>query len=94
MTALDLTRAGLLRALGDLMAHPAIDRAVHQRAETLVAEVEEDATNTTVAKRGPGDYVVTVSAPGLFAREFGSLGREAEPLIGTAIDRMARRREP
>ncbi len=52
---LSLTMDGLVRALADLTARPAIDRAVAERAEALARERGPDAR---VEKRGPGDYIV------------------------------------
>jgi hypothetical protein len=52
MSALDLTRAGLIRALGGaLAARPAVDAAVRARAEARVV------------RRGDGDYAVEAGGP-------------------------------
>jgi len=90
--ALSLTRDDLVRALTRLSERPAVDLALRGRADALAREVEAaaaDGTTARVARRGPGDYVVTVSGPGLFARELGSPTREADPIIAEAIARGA-----
>jgi hypothetical protein len=93
VSALDLTGADLIRALGDVTKRPAVDGAVRARAEALAGEIERQAggapTTVRVIRRGPSDYAVTVSAPGLFAREFGSLATPPDPLIGNAVERLA-----
>ena len=98
--ALSLTRDDLVRALSGLgdrrvMAPgPAIDRAVAERAAALAREIEEiagaDGVTARVVRRGAATYEIVVSGPGLFAREFGSLTRAAEPVIAAAIDRAGR----
>ena len=82
MTALDLTRVGLIRALA-----PAIDRAVVRRAEAVARRVREPGGVTAeVSPPRDGACTVTVSGPGLFAREFGGVDREAEPVIAPAVE--------
>jgi hypothetical protein len=90
MSARDLTRADLVRVLGNIAARPAVDQAVRARADGLAARVTEvdPAATVRVIRQGPGDYLVAVSAPGLFAREFGGLDAPADPLIGPAIARL------
>jgi hypothetical protein len=44
-----------------------------------------------VERRTPGDYEVVASAPGLFAREFGSLATRPDPVVPPILDRLARR---
>lgn len=91
MSTLDLTRADLIRALDRIAERPAIDRAVRARAEALAGAIGEADAGVTaeVLARGPADYLVAVSGPDLFAREFGALAAPAEPLIEPAIARVA-----
>lgn len=87
MSALDLTRGDLIRTLKRFAMRPAVDDAVKTKAEALAARIAETGGVTAQAsRRGVGDYVVTVSGPGLFAREFGGVDRAAEPVIAPAID--------
>ncbi len=91
MSALDLTMRDLIRALSRLTARPAIDRAVRERAEAVAKRVEAEAggsVTAAVARRGEGAYVVAVSGPDLFAREFGSVDRAPDPVIGPAVEKM------
>ena len=85
--ALSLTGADLVRALSDIAALPAVDKAVRERADAVARALATDRVTTRVLRRGPGDYVVSVSGEGLFAREFGSQTAEAEPAIHAAIAR-------
>jgi hypothetical protein len=87
--ALSLTGADLIRALGDAAALISVERAVQSRAEALARDVEGGDVTARVSRRGPADYTVTVSGPGLSAREFGSRARDAEPVIGPAVGRLA-----
>ncbi len=82
MNTLDLTRRDLIRAL-----RPAVDGAVRARAEALARRIEDAAPDVTATTEGreDGGTVVTVSGPGLFAREFGSIDQAAEPVIGPAV---------
>jgi hypothetical protein len=91
MTTRELTGAGIIRALGGV--RPAVTRAVAARGDALAAAIAARApgAKTTVAPRGAGEVVVTASAPGLFAREFGSRDRAPDPVIGAAIDEMSGR---
>ncbi len=91
MSAIDLTRGDLIRALGALVsARPAVDAAVRARAEAIAARVDEAGVAARVVRRGHADYAVEANGPGLFARELGSLDAPAEPVIGPAADRWAR----
>ena len=86
MSALDLTRGDLIRTLRRIGRGPAIDAAVRAKAEGLAARIGEAGNVTAQARRrGEGDYVVTVSGPGLFAREFGGVDRAPRPVIGPAV---------
>jgi len=87
---LQLTAADLIRALGKVTALPSVDAAVKRRAEQVALELARAGTETNVLKRGDGDYVVTVSGPGAFAREFGSLAAPAEPFVGAAVARVGK----
>ena len=89
MRGRDLTGADLVRALGGLTRRPAVAAALRARAETLAAAIEDaGGVTASVAERGAGDFVVTASGPSLFAREFGSLDRPAEPVVAAAVERM------
>jgi hypothetical protein len=85
MTTRDLTGAGIIRALGGF--RPAVTRALAARAGELAAAIaaREPGATATATERGEGEVVVTASAPGLFAREFGGLGTAPDPVIGPAI---------
>jgi hypothetical protein len=91
MSALDLTRADLIRALGAVTSRPAIDGAVRRRAEALAERIEAAGIDARVVRRGPSGYAVEALGPGLFAREFGSRDAPAEPVVGPAIDALAGR---
>ncbi|MCB1487038.1 MAG: hypothetical protein KDJ88_06210 [Bauldia sp.] len=81
MRALDLTRRDLIRAL-----QPAIDGAVARRAEDLARRVvASGGVDADVSAPRDGACAITVSGPGLFAREFGSIDRAAEPVIAPAV---------
>ncbi len=87
MRALDLTRGDLIRTLKRIGRRPAIDGAVRAKAEALAARIAETGgVAAQASRRGDGDYVVAVSGPGLFAREFGGVDRAPSPVIGPAID--------
>lgn len=86
MNSRELTGAGLIRALGGVRA--AAGRAVATRADALataIAARDPGATVTMVAG-GDQEVVVTASAGGLFAREFGSRDGAPDPVIGGAVD--------
>ena len=88
--ALRLTGADLARALG-AAASPAVDRAARQHAEEVARVVREEAgVMSRVLRRGSGDYVVSIEAQELFAREFGSADRPGDAAIGRAIAEMKR----
>lgn len=89
MTALDVTRIDLVRALANVVTRPAVDQAVRTRAETLAERIEAagaGAVSARVERRAGSHYEVVVAGPDLFGREFGSLDREAEPVVAPAID--------
>lgn len=88
--ALQRTAADLVRAVGNVAALPAVDAAVRRRAEQVAAELARAGTETHVLKRGDGDYLVTASGLGLFAREFGSVGVPATPFVGAAVSGAAK----
>lgn len=90
MSALGLTGGDLIRALARIGRRPAIDAAVRARAEDLAARIAEaDGVTARASRRGEGDYVVTASGPGLFAREFGGVDRPPDPVVGPAVEGMA-----
>jgi hypothetical protein len=84
------TGGDLVRALGNAAALPAVDGAVERRAEAVAAELARAGTETTVLKRGPGSYAVTVSGAGVFAREFGAVGAPAEPFVAAALEQAGK----
>jgi len=86
MSALDLTRGDLIRTLKRIGRRPAVEDAVRATAESLAARIAETGVTAQASRRGEGDYVVTVTGPGLFAREFGGVDRAPQPVIGPAID--------
>lgn len=62
MTARDLTRNGLIRALGGALAgRPAVDAAVRARAEEIAARMVAAGAEVRVVRHGPGDYAVEAS---------------------------------
>jgi hypothetical protein len=91
MTTRDLTGAGIIRALGGF--RPAVRQALAARAGALAAALaaREPAASVTTTERGEAEIVVTASAPGLFAREFGTRDALADPVIGPAINEMSGR---
>ena len=89
-SSLALTGADLARAIGKVAGLPSVDAALRARADALAAEAAGEGIVTRVLRQGEGDYVVSVEGPGLFAREFGSLDRPAEPVIADAIARLKR----
>jgi hypothetical protein len=99
VSTLDVTRGDLFRALAGLTARPAVDAVLRQRAEALVERIETraaaaglgEATVVRILRHGPGNYEVAVSAPELFAREFGAHRVAADPLVGAAIDEITGR---
>ncbi|HZP20089.1 MAG TPA: hypothetical protein VFB16_07740 [Bauldia sp.] len=90
MSALALTGAGLAAALADIAGRPAVARAVRAKADALAARIAGEAARRGVAVTaetvadGDGARVI-VAGPDLFAREFGSLGKPANPLVAEAI---------
>jgi hypothetical protein len=90
MSAMQLTGANLIRALGTIAGRPALARAMRDRAEALADALAEEApVETRIDEKGE-DVVVTAAAPGLFAREFGSLAGPARPVVAGAIARFRR----
>jgi hypothetical protein len=91
MTTRDLTGAGIIRALGGF--RPAVRQALAARASTLAATIaaREPGAGVTVMERGEAEVMVTTSAPGLFAREFGGRDAVADPVIGPAVEGMSGR---
>ncbi len=82
--ALRLTGSDLVRALSGMS--PTIDQAARRQAEEVARVMREEAgVAARVTRRGSGDYVVSVEGPGLFAREFGSVDKPADPVVARAI---------
>lgn len=74
MTALDLTRDGLVRALSAAVARSApVDAALRSRAEDVATRARGQGLAARVVVRGAGHMAVEVSAPGLFSRAVGGL---------------------
>jgi hypothetical protein len=87
MSAIDITRGDLIRALGAMVAaRPAVDAAVRVRAEAIAASVTEAGVAARVTRRGHADYAVEASGAGLLAREFGSIGAPPDPVVGRATE--------
>lgn len=84
MTSRDLTRDGLLRALADA--------AAARKAEAVAEAFADSGVEAGSRRRGPGDYVVRVTGPNLFARVHGSHDRGPDPLFGRTLDDLRRRR--
>ena len=97
MSALALTGADLVRALAGVAARPAVANAVRAKAEELAAAIEATATQTghpvevRLIPISSGTIDVAVSAPGLFAREFGARDGSADPVVAPAIAHIAGR---
>jgi hypothetical protein len=91
MSAIDITRGDLIRALGALVAaQPAVDAAARTMAEAIAARLGEAGVDARAVRRGHGDYAVEASGAGLFAREFGSVDAPADPIVRAAIEANAR----
>ena len=92
MNARDLTGAGLIRALGGFRGSAGVTRALAARADQLATAIaaREPGATVTVVPRGAGELTINASAPGLFAREFGSMQGAPEPVIGPAIEDVTR----
>ena len=92
--ALSSIRDDLIRALGRPAEHPAVDRAVRERAAALARAIERtpgpEPVTARVLRSGAGEYRIAVSGPGFFTRELGSRETVAEPLIAEAIARVTR----
>jgi hypothetical protein len=87
MSAIDVTRSDLIRALGAMVAaRPAVDAAVRAKAEAIAARVTEAGVEARVVRHVHADYAVEASGAGLFAREFGSIDAPAEPVVGPAVE--------
>lgn len=87
MSAIDLTRDGLVRALeAGIAARPAVDRAVRGRADAIADRIAEAGIDVRVVRRGPADYAVEASGAGLFAREFGSQDGAPDPVIAPLVE--------
>ncbi len=72
MSALDLTRSDLIRALGaTVAARPAVDAAVRARAEAIAARVAAAGVEARVVRRGQADYAVEATGR-VFARNSGA----------------------
>ena len=84
MNALKLTADGIVRAL-TAATRPTIDRAVRARADRLAAAIEDRGVDARVIRRGDADCVVVASGNGLFAREFGGVGRAPDRVIAPAV---------
>ena len=95
MSALDLTRGDLIRALKRIGRRPAVDGAVRAKAEDLAARIAAaGGVAARASRRGEGDYVITASGPGLFAREFGGIDRAPQPVVGPAVAKIRAGGEP
>lgn len=91
MSAIELTGANLIRAIGDIAGRPALARAMRAKADALAEAMAEAApVETRIADAGDGALLVTAAAPGLFGREFGSAARPPRPVIAEAVARLKR----
>lgn len=87
MSAIDLTRDGLVRALeAAIAARPAVDRAVRAEADAIAGRMADAGIDVRVERRGQADYGVVASAPGLFSREFGSRDVAPDPVIAPSLE--------
>jgi hypothetical protein len=87
MSAIDITRGDLIRALGAMVAaRPSVDAAVRMRAEAIAGRIEAAGVEARVVRRGHADYVVEARGAGLFAREFGSIDGPADPVVGPTAE--------
>lgn len=89
MSALDTTGADLIRALAAAANGPAVRAAVRARADALAHTLAARGLAAEVRMLPNGDCEVVVTAPDLFAREFGSQGAAAEPVIEGVVAALA-----
>jgi hypothetical protein len=89
--ALALIGGDIIASLRALVEQPAVDRAVAERAADVARALADAGVRAQVVRRGPGDYEVVASTPGLFAREHGSLKEPPRPVVQPALDKIARR---
>ncbi|WP_156295783.1 hypothetical protein [Methylobacterium aquaticum] len=75
--------ARLVRTGGD-----AARARAREAARTLASDIQQELRNGRAeATATPAGAAVTVEAPGLIAREFGTATRAARPVIGPAVAR-------
>jgi hypothetical protein len=86
MSAHDLTRQGLVRALSAAVAgSPTIDAALRSRAEGVAMRAAGQGLEACILRRGAGRYVVEVRGPGLFSRAFGSVEAPSDGVIADIV---------
>ena len=74
-------------------AAPAIERAVAEKAAETAAMLAAALPGGSAVTAGRGTAArVTLSGPGLFAREFGTRDAAADPVMAPALGRLKRRR--
>jgi len=84
MTALDLTRDGLVRALSAAVARSApVDAELRSRGEAIASRAQGQGLEARVVARGPGHVAVEVSGAGLFSRAFGGLDGPGDGIVDT-----------
>jgi hypothetical protein len=87
MSAIDLTRAGLIRGLeAAIAARPAVDRATAAAANAIAGRIADAELDARVERRGQADYAVEARGPELYAREFGSRDAAADPVIAPMLE--------
>ena len=82
MSAHDLTRDGLVRALSAaVVGCSGLTGALRDRAEVVAERARTRGLDARIASVGAGRHAVTVSGPGLFARAFGSRDAPADGIV-------------
>jgi hypothetical protein len=87
MSAIDITRGDLVRAIGTLVAaRPAVDAAVRARAEAIAAGFTAGGGEARAVRRGHGDHAVEAGGAGLAGRTFGAIESRPAPVAGRAAE--------
>jgi hypothetical protein len=86
MSAHDLTRQGVVRALSAAVAgSTAVDAALRSRAADVTTRAASQGLEARILRRGAGQYAVEVSGPGLFSRAFGSVEAPPDDVVADIV---------
>jgi hypothetical protein len=86
MSAHDLTRQGLVRALSAAVTgSTTIDAALRSRAEGVAMRAAGQGLEARILRRGAGRYAIEVSGPGLFSRAFGSVEAPPDDVVADIV---------